>query len=226
MFEMVEESKLWVVRPEERTTTGEAVWVAQVLAGGGDPTPQLNRARALLGSLGGVGGLLKASPEQLAAVGFLDGQQVTLLTAVQRVVGSSQAAGRPVIGSFRALERFLRMEMVGAAVAATRALLLGDHHCLRADVVLAAGGDPLRFDQLRKLVLLCLEHRASAAILARSVHGTDASEVNPTREANVVACSLEMLGMRLLDYVLVGPSEIRRVRWYQSCASAAASAMS
>jgi len=223
---MVEESNPRVVRPAEETTAGEAVWVAQMLAGGGDPTPQLSRARALLGSFGDVGGLLKASPEQLAAVGFLDGQQVTLLTAVQRVVGSSQAAGRPVIGSFRALERFLRMEMVGAAVAATRALLLGDHHCLRADVVLAAGGDPLRFDQLRKLVLLCLEHRASGAILARSVQGTDASEVDPTREANAVACSLEMLGMRLLDYVLVGPSEIRRVRWYQSCASAPASSIS
>ena len=223
---MVEESNPRVVPPVEETTAGEAVWVAQVLAAGGDPTPQLNRARALLGSLGGLGGLLKASPEQLAAVGFLDGQQVTLLTAVQKVVGSSHSAKGPVIGSFRALERFLRAEVVGAGVAVTRALLLGDHHCLRADVILATGGGPLSRHQLRELAHLCLEHGASAAILARSVPRTDASKVDPTREASVVACSLEMLEMRLLDYVLVGPSEVRRVRWYQSCASTPGSLMS
>ena len=226
MFNVMEQSKPWLVRPEEEAATGEAAWVAQVLAGGGDPTSELNRARALLGSFGGVDGLLKASPEQLAATGYLDGQQVTLLTAVQRVVDASQSAGRPVIGSFRALERFLRSEMVEAGVSVTRALLLGDHHCLRADFVLAKGGGPLSFDQLRELVRLCLEHRASAAILARSVHRTDTSKVDPIREANIVACSLEMLGTRLLDYVLVCPSEIRRVRWYQSCASAPASSMS
>jgi DNA repair protein RadC len=226
VFNMIEESKPWVVRPEAETGTGEAVWVAQVLAGGGDPASQLDRAQALLGSLGGLGGLLKASPEQLAAGGILDGQQVKLLTAVQRVVGSSQSAGPPVIGSFRALERFLRTEVVGAGVAVTRALLLGDHHCLRADVVLARGGNPLSFGQLRELARLCREHLASAAILARSLHRTDASKVDPTREANIVACSLEMLGIRLLDYVLVGPSEIRRIPWYQSCASAPASLMS
>jgi DNA repair protein RadC len=226
MFGMMEQSKRRVLLPEEEAATGEAVWVARVLAGGGDPTPELNRARALLGSFGGVDGLLKASPEQLAATGYLDGQQVTLLTAVQRVVDASQSAGRPVISSFRALERFLRSEMVEAGVSVTRALLLGDHHCLRADVVLARGGAPLRLDQLQKLARLCREHHASAAILARSIDRTEPSEVDPGREANIVACSLEMLGMRLLDYVLVGPSEIRRVRWYQSCASASASSMS
>jgi DNA repair protein RadC len=222
---MIEESKLGVVQPDEATPTGEAGWLAQVLAGGGDPARQLQRAGAMLSSLGGVDGLLKASPEELAAAGFLDAQQVALLTAVQRLAGSSPSAGRPVISSFRALERFLRAEVMGAGVAVTRALLL-DGHCLRADVVLARGGDPLGVDQLRALVRLCLEHRTSAAILARSVQCADPSRVDPTREANLVACSLEMLGMRLLDYVLVGPCEIRRVRWYQSCASGLGSLVS
>jgi len=226
VFNMVEDSNPWVVQPEEETTTGEAVWVAQVLAKGGDPTPQLEQARTLLHSLGGVGGLLKASPERLVAEGFLDGQQVALLTALQQVVGSSEPARRPLIGSYRALERFLRSEGMSAGVAVTRALLLGDHHCLRADVVLAKGDGPLSFDQRRELVRSCLEHRASAAILARSVHRAAPSMVDPAREANVVACSLEMLGMRLLDYVLVGPSEIRHVRWHQSCAFAPGSLMS
>jgi DNA repair protein RadC len=226
VFDMIEESKLWVVQPEEATSTGEAGWLAQVLAGGGDPVPHLKRAGAMLSSLGGLDGLLKASPEQLAAAGILDGQQVALLTAVQRLAGSSQSARRPVISSFRALERFLRTDLVGAGVALTRALLLDDGHCLRADVVLARGGGPLNVDQLRELVRLCLEHRASAAILARSMHCADPSMVDPTREANVVACSLEMLGMRLLDYVLVGPSDIRRVPWYQSCGSALGSLVS
>ncbi len=43
--------------------------------------------------------------------------------------------------------------------------------------------------------------------------------VDPAREASVVACSLEMLGMRLLDYVLVGASEILRIRWCQPSAA-------
>jgi DNA repair protein RadC len=225
VFDGIEESKLWVVQPEV-AFTGDAGWLAQVLAGGGDPVPHMKLAGAMLSSLGGLDGLLKASPEQLAAAGFLDGQQVALLTAVQRLAGSSHSARRPVISSFRALERFLRMEAVGAGVAVTRALLLGDGHCLRADVVLARGGGPLSRDQLRELVRLCLEHRASAAILAKSAHRADPSIVDPTREANIVACSLEMVGMRLLDYVLVGPSEILRIRWYQSWASALGSWMS
>jgi DNA repair protein RadC len=221
MFNMVEESQPWLVQPEERTPTGEAVWLAQLLAGGGDPTPQLKRARALLLSFGGMDGLLKTAPEQLATVGLLDGQQVVLLTAVQRVVNSSQSAGRPVIDSFRALERFLRTQVVGAGVAVTRALLLGEHHCLRADVILARGGGPLSFDQRQELIRLCLEHRASAAILARSAHRADPSIPDPAKEANVVACSLEMLGMRLLDYVLVGASEVLHVRWCQPSAATA-----
>jgi DNA repair protein RadC len=226
VFDMVEESRPWAVQPEEDPAPGEAVWVARVLAGGGDPAPQLNCARALLHSLGGLDGLLTASPEQLAAAGVLDRQQVALLAAVQRIAGASRSAGRPVIGSFRALERFLRTEVVGAGVAATRALLLGDHHCLMADVVLGRGGGPLSSDQLRELIRSCLEHRAHAAILAKSVHGTDPSTVDATREANLVACSLEMVGIRLLDYVLVGPSEIRRVPWHQPCASSPGSLMS
>jgi hypothetical protein len=48
----------------EQVTAGEAVWVAQLLAGGDDPTPQLERARALLLSLGGLAGLLKAFMEK------------------------------------------------------------------------------------------------------------------------------------------------------------------
>jgi hypothetical protein len=85
---------------------------------------------------------------------------------------------------------------------------------------------PLGFDQLRELVRLCLEDRAPAAILAKSDHGADASNVDPTREANVMARSLEMLKIRLLDYVPVIPSEIRPVRWHQSCDSAPTSLMS
>jgi DNA repair protein RadC len=221
VFDMVRESQPWLVQPEEGTPAGEAVWVAQLLAGGGDPTPQLQRARTLLLSLGGLSGLLKAGPEQLTGVGLLKGHEVSLLTTLQRVVGSAQSTGRPVIDSFRALERFLRTAPVGAGVAVTRALLIGDHHCLKADVILARGGDPLSFDQRQELIRLCLEQRASAAILARTAHRADSPMPDPAREANVVACSLEMLGMRLLDYVLVGPSEVVRVRWCQPCAATA-----
>ena len=140
--------------------------------------------------------------------------------AVQRIARSSQSARQPVISSFRALERFLRTDAVGACVAVTRALLLGDHHCLRADVVLATGNGFLNFDQLRALARLCLKLHARAAILARSADGAGPSMFDATIEANIVACSLGVRRLRLVDYVLVGPSEIRRVPWYQPCASA------
>jgi DNA repair protein RadC len=219
-MDMLEDPQPGLVQPEQATPINEAVWVAQVLAGAGDPTPQLKRARGLLSSLGGLDGLLKASPEQLAATELLDGRQVMRLTAVQRLAGTSQSAGRPVIGSFRALERFLRTEVLQAGVAVTRALLLCDRHCLMADVVLARGGDFLSFDQLRSLVRWCIKHDASAAILARSADSAGPSMFDSTIEANIVACSLKMMRLRLLDYVLVGPLEIRRVPWYQSCAPA------
>jgi hypothetical protein len=120
------------------------------------------------------------------------------------------------IGSYRALECYLHTEGMEAGVVVTRALLLGNHHCLTADVVLAKGGGPLSLDQRRKLVASCLKHGATPPF----------SQVGPSRlsidrrsdqRGERRACSLEMLGMRLLDYVLVGPSQIRRVRWYQSC---------
>jgi DNA repair protein RadC len=217
---MIEESEPGLVQAEEPPPRGEAEWLAQVLARGGDPAPQLKRAGAMLSSFGGLGGLLKASPEQLAAVGLLEGQQVALLTAVQRLAGSSQSARQPVISSFRALQRFLRTDAVESRVAVTRALLLGDNHCLRADVVLATGSNRLSFDQLRDLVRLCLKHHAPAAILARSADGAGPSMFDSTIEANIVACSLKVMGLCLLDYVLVGPSEIRRVPWYPPCGCA------
>jgi hypothetical protein len=121
------------------------------------------------------------------------------------------AEGQPVIDSFRVLEVFLRRETVGEGVALTRALLLGERHGLRADVVLATGGEPLSKDQRQNLIRSCLEHRASGVIIARSEDHADRSEVDRASEASAVARSLEMLGMRLVDYVLVGVSEIRRV---------------
>ena len=151
---------------------------------------------------------------------LLDGQQVALLMAVERIARSSQSARQPAISSFRALQRFLRTDPVRAGDAVTRALLLGDHHCLRADVVLATGNGFLNFDQLRALARLCLKLHARAAILARSADGAGPSMFDATIEANIVACSLGVRGLRLVDYVLVGPSEIRRVPWYQPCASA------
>ena len=215
---MIEEGEPRSVQSEEAALSSEAGWLAQVLARGGDPAPQLKGAEVLLNSVGGVRGLLQASPEQLAAVGLLDEQQVALLTAVQRLTGAS--ARQPVISSFRALERFLRTDVAGAGVAVTRALLLSDDHRLRADIVLARGGGRLSFDQLREFVRSCLRHHAPAAILARSADEAGPSMFDSTIEANIVACSLEVRKLRLLDYVLVGPSEIRRVPWYHSCASA------
>jgi DNA repair protein RadC len=217
MLNVIEEAQPWPVQLEEETPTGEAVWVAQLLAGGGDPAPQLPRARALLSALGGLDGLLTANPEQLTAAGLLEHHEVPLLAAVQQIVSSS--GGRPVIGSFHALKRFLRGQVVGEGVAVTRALLLGEQHRLRADVVLARGGGLLSKDQLQSLIRSCLEHRATAAILARSVHRAESSMLESAREASVVASSLEMLEMRLLDYVLVGPSEILRVPWCRASAA-------
>ena len=217
MLNIVEESQPWLVQLEEETPTGEAVWVAQLLAGGGDSAPQLARARALLSALGGLSGLLSAHPEQLATADLLEHQEVALLAAVQQIVRSS--GGWPVIGSFHALKRFLGGQVVGDGVAVTRALLLGEEHRLRADVVLARGGGFLSRNQLQNLIRSCLEHRATAAILARSVHRVESSMLESAREASVVASSLEMLEMRLLDYVLVGPSEILRVPWCQASAA-------
>jgi DNA repair protein RadC len=205
-----------VARSQEDVPSQEAFWIAQLLAGGGDPGPKLERARALLSSLGGVSRLLSADPEELAAADILERPEVSLFTAVQGMFRSS--AGQPVIDSFHALKRHLRREVVGEDVAVTRALLLGEQHRLRGNVVLATGGGLLSKDQLQSLIRSCLEHRAFSAILARSVQRAESLMPGSVREASVVAGSLEMLEMRLLDYVLVGPSEILRVPWCRTCA--------
>jgi len=212
---MADRSPPW---PAQFEADGATRSLAQLLAGGGDPTAQLTRAEALLSALGGPGGLLKASPEQLAATGVLEAHEVALLTAVQRVAGAQPPVERPTIHSFGALQRFLRTEMAGAGRAETRALLLEERHRLKAELILARTDDPLRNDQLRDLVRSCLERRACGVIIARWVAGGHPSVLKLTREANVAARSLEMLGMLLLDYVLIEASEIRRIRWCPSSA--------
>ena len=217
MSHVPEAGQPWVEQPQEDGPADEAFWVAQLLASGGDPTPQLERARALLHALGGLGGLLSANPEQLAAADLLESGEVPLLAAVQQIVSS--AGGRPVIRSFHALKRFLRGQMVGEGVALTRALLLSEQHRLQADMVLARGGGLLRKDELQSLIRSCLEHRAFAVVLARSAHRAESAMLESAREASVVAGSLEMLEMCLLDYVLVGPLEILRVPWCRASAA-------
>jgi hypothetical protein len=92
MLNMVQESQPWPGQLGEKTPVDEALWIAQLLAAGGDPAPQLERARALLSALGGLSGLLSASLEQLAAADLPKCREVPLLAAVQQIV--SLAAGR------------------------------------------------------------------------------------------------------------------------------------
>jgi DNA repair protein RadC len=200
-----------MVQPQGEAPVGEVLWIAQLLAAGGDPAPQIERSRALLSSLGGLSGLLNATPEQLAAVSLLEGREVPLLAAVQQIVSS--AGWRPAIGSPDALKRFLRAQPAGEGLAVTRALLLGEQHRLQADVVLSRGGGALSKDQLQNLIRSCLEHRAPVVIMARSVTRAESVIQESAREASLLAGSLGMLGMHLLDYVLVSPSEMVRVQW-------------
>jgi hypothetical protein len=209
--DIAEVTELWVAQLHSDAFVGEIVWIAQLLAAGGEPAPQLERSRALLSALGGLSGLLNATPEQLAAVDLLDRQEVPLFAAVQQIVIS--AGGRPVIGSLDALKRFLSAQPVGGGVAVTRALLLGEQHRLQADLVLARGGAALSKDQLQNLMRLCLEHRAWAVVIARSVARAESAMLDCAREAALVAGSLERLEMHLLEYVLVSPSEMVRVPW-------------
>jgi DNA repair protein RadC len=208
--DIAEVTELRVVQPQG-ALIDEALWIAQLLAGVGDPAPQLERSRALLSALGGLRGLLNATPEQLSAVDLLDRREVPLLEAVQQIVSS--AGGRPVIGSLDALKRFLTAQAAGEGVAVTRALLLGERHRLQADVVLSRGGGALSKDQLQNLIRSCLEHRAWAVVIARSVTRAESAMLDCAREAALVANSLEMLEMHLLNYVLVSPSEMVRVPW-------------
>ena len=213
---VAEAGQSWIV-PQENAPADEALWVAQLLASGGDPTPQLERAWALLHALGGLSVLLSASPEQLAAVELLERREVSLLAAVQQIVSS--AGGLTVLGSFDALKRFLRGQLIAEGAAVTRALLLGEQHRLRANIVLARGAGLLSKGELQSLVRSCLEHRAFAVILARSVHRAESVMLESAREASLVAGSLEMLELHLLDYVLVSPSEILRVPWCRPSAA-------
>ena len=112
---------------EEATTTSEAVWVAKYWRRWRPETA----TETYTGSAEQpwtLGWLLKASPEQLAAVGLLERQRVALLTPcsgypARRLVAGGGPAGARLL---RAPARILRAEMVVAGVAVTRTLLLGD----------------------------------------------------------------------------------------------------
>jgi len=204
-----------------RSVTADSAWhaseetaLAQVLAGGGDPVPQLEQARALLTTCGGLDAVLGASRERLAALGLLDPQEIDLVIAVQRLVRSQPLAGRPVIGGVEALVSYLRADADRARCPETRALLLDHRSRLQADVILAKGWVPLNFDERRALVRSCIEYRASGVIVVRSPGPAELSGLHPADEARDLARYLEVLEMRLLDYVLFDVSGIHHVRWY------------
>jgi hypothetical protein len=63
---MIEKSEPGLVQAQEAALPGEAGWLAQMLARGGDPGPQLKRAGGMLSSLGGLGRRVPSSSQPWA----------------------------------------------------------------------------------------------------------------------------------------------------------------
>jgi hypothetical protein len=66
---MLEESEAGLVHAQQAALPGEVEWLAQVLARGGDPGPQLKRAGGMLSSLGGLRGRVPSRSQWACSTG-------------------------------------------------------------------------------------------------------------------------------------------------------------
>ena len=195
---------------------GDAELIALVLGTGtaGETAQQLG-AR-LLARFDGLGGLVRAEPQQLMGVRGLGlAKAVRVHAALQlgrRVLRDSTMECKPVRTADEAM-KLLEPAMRGLADEELHGLFLDRRHHAFACRVLTRGSDSLTVVDPRQVYRLALGLNAKALILAHNHPSGDATpsaqDVDVTRR---VAEAGKIVGIPLLDHLVVGSG------WYSSLA--------
>ncbi len=165
-------------------------------------------AKALIASFGSLGGVMAATPAQLAASGPLSSTAVSLIKAVQaaaELMLREGVAERPVLTSWDRLLDYLGVAMTYETREQLRLLFLDKKNKLLADEVQHRGTVDHTPLYPREVVRRAIELNASALIVAHNHPSGDPTpsraDIATTRE---LARALETVGIILHDHVIVG----------------------
>lgn len=165
-------------------------------------------AKQLLDQFGGLGGVLRADPEQLARRGGLGPAAVAALTVVgvaaERMLREA-VMDRPVLNSWQRLLDYLNLAMKYEKAEQVRLLFLDRKNALIADEVQQRGTVDHAPLYPREVVKRALELGASALILVHNHPSGDPApsraDIEMTREVAKAAASV---GVTLHDHLIVG----------------------
>lgn len=200
-------------RPREKllargpAALADAELLALVLRTGADGQDVLRWSHALLDSHGGLGGLLAAEPQTLAAVKGLGPAKRAELSAVLELARRSLAArlaAAPVFDSPQAVKDYLQLQLAGRPHEVFAMLFLDSQQRLIIFEELFRGTLAQTSVYPREVVKRALALNAAAAILA---HNHPSGVAEPSRADEVLThtlkAALALVDVRVLDHMVV-----------------------
>jgi DNA repair protein RadC len=169
-------------------------------------------ARALLAHFHGFAAVLAASPGDLLGIDGLGEAGIAALKLVQAAalrMLKYELAAQPVLSSWDRLIAYLRASMEHERSEQFRILFLDSRNRLLADEVQGHGTVNHAPAYPREIVKKCLQHNATALILA---HNHPSGDPAPSREdvaiTEAISRAVQTVGVTVHDHIVVG-----RQRW-------------
>jgi DNA repair protein RadC len=203
-------------RPREKllargpAALGDTELLALLLRTGTTGKGVLQLAEELLREFSGVAGLLNASADDLKRVKGLGGSakraELAAVLELSRRALAEQLKAREALGSPEAVKDYLRLALAHRPHEVFAVLFLDAQNRLIALEELFRGTLTQTSVYPREVVLLALQHRAAAVVLA---HNHPSGSVQPSRAdetlTEALKAALALVDVRVLDHVIVAP---------------------
>lgn len=206
------------LRPREKllaqgpAALADAELLALLLRTGTQGLGVLQMAEQLLARNGGVSGLLRTEPNQLAKVKGLGPAKLAELQAVLELARralTAELAQRPVFDSPTAVREYLKLQLGDLAHEVFAVLFLDAQHRLIAYEPLFRGTLTQTSVYPREVLKRALALNAAAVLLA---HNHPSGVAEPSRADEFLTQSLKtalaMIDVRVLDHLVVGRGQI------------------
>ena len=171
----------------------------------------LQLAHELLGTFGGIAGLLQASSADLARTKGLGPAKCAELIAVMELARralAQQLRTREVFDSPDAVKHYLQLHLAHKGHEVFAVLFLDSQHRLLALEELFRGTLTQTSVYPREVVLRALHHHAAAVVLA---HNHPSGSVQPshadTALTQTLKTTLALVDVRVLDHIIVAPGQ-------------------
>jgi len=172
----------------------------------------LQMAEQLLVQNGGLGGLLRAEPQQLARIKGLGPAKRAELQAVLELARralAAELAQRPVFDSPQAVRDYLKLQLGDLTHEVFSVLFLDAQHRLIAYEPMFRGTLTQTSVYPREVLKRALDHNAAAVLLAHN-HPSGVAEPSRADEylTQTLKTALALVDVRVLDHFVVGRGEL------------------